>query len=115
MAIPNKKLPEPSEEETGCLPTLARLFWMFGGGVTLIFCAVSIILHKATVVVYLIYVIVTIGLIAVRFIDIKYLKGEKMNGERASMNDWRRYSLLLLIFVGLSLIAAKILAALISF
>ena len=114
MVIQDKTLPEQSEKGTGCLSALARLFWMFGGGVALIFCAIYIVLRRATFVVYLIYVIVTIGLIAVRFIDIKYLKGEKMNGELASMSHWRRYALLLIIFTGLLLGAARILAMLIS-
>lgn len=85
---------------------------MFGGNAALIFCTIYIVLRRSTFAVYLIYIIVTIGLIAVRFIDIKYLKGEKMNGERASLSHWRRYALLLLIFAGFLFIAAKILATL---
>ena len=114
MVIQNKTLPEQSEDGTGCLPALARLFWIFGGNAALIFCAIYIVLRRATFVVYLIYIIVTFGLIAVRFIDIKYLNGEKMNGERASLKYWRRYALLVLISAGLLFIAARILSALIS-
>jgi hypothetical protein len=67
-------------------------------------------MRKATFIVYLIFILVTISLIGVRFIDVKYLMGEKMNGERASLRHWGRYTLQLLIFVGLLFIAAKILA-----
>ena len=115
MAITNSKLPEKPEEEAGCLPALARLFWMFGGVAALLFCAIYIVLRRATFVVYLIYVIVTIGLIAVRFIDIKYLKGEKMNGERASLSNWRRYALMLLIFAGILYIVSSLFAKWLTF
>jgi hypothetical protein len=110
MTVQNKTLPEQTDEKAGCLPELARLFWLFGGNAALFFCAIYIAMRKATFIVYLIFILVTISLIGVRFIDVKYLMGEKMNGERASLRHWGRYTLQLLIFVGLLFIAAKILA-----
>lgn len=65
---------------------------------------------KATFVVYLIYVLVTMCLVGVRYIDIKYFMGETMNGQRTSLSHWRRYTIRLLIFVGFLFIAARILA-----
>jgi hypothetical protein len=115
MTVQNKTLPkqpdpEQSEGQSGCLPVLARLFWMVGGIATLLFCGIYIVMRKATFAVYLIYILVTISLVGVRFIDIKYFMGETVNGERASLSHWRRYTLQLLIFAGLLFIAAKILA-----
>jgi len=81
-----------------------------GGNAALLFCALYIALGKATFVVYLIYILATISLVGVRFIDIKYFMGEMLNGERASLSHWRRYTLRLLIFAGILFIAAKILA-----
>lgn len=110
MTDQNKTLPKQSEGQVGCLPALARLFWIFGGNAALYFCAIYIVLRKATFAVYLIYILVTISLVGVRFIDIKYFMGETLNGERASLSHWRRYTLRLLIFVGFLFIAARILA-----
>jgi hypothetical protein len=94
------------------MPALTRLFWIFGGTVTLIYCLIYIILRKATFAVYLIYILATISLVVVRFVDIKYFKGEKMNGEPASLSHWRRYTLLLLICSGILFVIAKTLAKL---
>jgi hypothetical protein len=110
MAIHNKELPERSKEGLGCLPAVTRLFWIFAGTITLIYCFVYIILRKATLAVYLIYILTTISLVVVRFIDIKFLKGEKMNGEPASLSHWRRYALLLLICSGIMFFIAKTIA-----
>lgn len=110
MTVQNKTLHKQSEEQGGCLPALARLFWIVGGNAALFYCAIYIVLRKATFAIYLIYILVTISLAGVRFIDIKYFMGEKLNGERASFSHWRRYTLRLLIFAGLLFIAARILA-----
>lgn len=110
MTDQNKTLHKQSEGQGGCLPALARLFWIVGGNVALFFCAISIVLRRATFAVYLIYILATISLVGVRFVDIKYFMGEKLNGERASLSHWRRYTLRLLFFAGLLFFAARILA-----
>lgn len=110
MTVQNKNLPGQSEEWPGCLPALTRLFWLFGGTITLTYCWIYMILGKATLAIYLIYIVTTISLIVVRFVDIKFFKGERMNGEPASLNHWLRYSLLLLACVGILFIAAKAIA-----
>jgi hypothetical protein len=110
MTVQNKTLSKQSEGQVGCLPVLARLFWIMGGNAVLLFCALYISLGKATFAVYLIYVLATISLVVVRFIDIKYFMGETLNGERASLSHWGRYALRLLIFAGIIFIAARILA-----
>jgi hypothetical protein len=112
MTIQNKNLPEQSEEGLGCMPALTRLFWLFGGTTVLIFCWIYMILGKATLPVYLIYILATMSLVVVRFVDIKYFKGEKMNSEPASLSHWRRYSLLLLVCAGILFIVAKAFAKL---
>jgi len=112
MTDQNKTLQKQSEEQSGCLSVLPRLYWLAAGNVVVFFCAVYIVLRKATFAVYLIYILGTICLIVARFIDIKYFKGEKLNGERASLSHWRRYTLGLLVFVGLLFVVARALAKL---
>ena len=112
MTDQNKTLQKHSEEQLGCLSVLPRLYWLAAGNVIVLFSSVYIALRKATLAVYLIYILGTICLIGARFIDIKYFKGEKLNGERASLNHWLRYTLGLLVFVGLLLIVARLLAKL---
>jgi hypothetical protein len=112
MTIQTQKVPEQSQEGLGCMPALTRLFWIFGGTTALIYCLIYMILGKATFAVHLIYILTTVCLVVDRFVDIKYFKGEKMNGEPASLKHWRLYSLLLLVCAGFLLIAAKAFAKL---
>jgi len=110
MAVPDKTLPDQSEGKVGCLPALARLYWLAGGNVVLIFCAIYIVLRKAGFTVYLLYVLSVISLIVIRFIDIKFFKGETMNGEPTSLGHWRRYTLGLLVFAGALYVVSSLLA-----
>jgi hypothetical protein len=112
MTDQNKTLQKQSGEQAGCLSVLPRLYWLAAGNVVVFFSAVYMALRKATFAVYLIYILGTISLIGARFIDIKYLKGEKLNGEQASLSHWRRYTLGLLIFLALLFVVARLLAKL---
>lgn len=107
MTVQNQQLPQNTEEGTGCLPALPRLLWMFGGPITLIFCLLYMVLGRATLAVDSIYVLSVCSMVVVRYLDIKLYKGEKFNGQPATLNHWRRYSLALLLGAAVLFAAAK--------
>jgi hypothetical protein len=49
-------------------------------------------------------------LILARLIDIRYLGGETMDNKPATLRDWRRYALFILIAAGILFAAGKFLA-----
>lgn len=108
MPVQNPQPPAESESGPGCLGALMRLAWIFGA-FFLIFCAMFIIQHKG-VVADLLMLFLTLGLILVRFIDIKYLKGQTADNKPATLKDWRRYALKVLGAAGLLYALAKFLA-----
>lgn len=109
MTVPEKKLPEQSEENVGCFAALARIYWL-GGGAVLVFCAIYIVLQKATFTVYLVNILSVISLIVIRFIDIKYFNGETMNNQPATLGHWRQYALGLIVLAGILFLVANLLA-----
>jgi len=105
--------PQPSvnsESGGGCLPALVRLTWIFGG-IALLYCALFIAQRKGPVIADLILLILTLGLILVRYIDIRYLKGETRDNQPATMKHWRRYALMVLIASGFLYALAKFVAS----
>ncbi|MEN6310100.1 MAG: hypothetical protein ABFD80_01020 [Acidobacteriota bacterium] len=108
MSVQNPQPPAESKSGPGCLGTLMRLAWIFGA-FSLIFCAMFIIQHKGAVA-DLLMLLLALGLILVRFVDIKYLKGETADNKPATLKDWRRYALKVLAATGLLYALAKFLA-----
>jgi len=100
--------PEP-ESGRGCLPALVRLIWIFGG-IGLVFTAVFIAQGRGGLMADLSPFALALVVILVRFADIRYLKGETMDNKPATLRDWRRYALLVLIAAGLLFAAGKFLA-----
>lgn len=98
-----------SESGRGCLPALVRLVWIFGG-IVLIYCALFIAQRKGGAIADLALLFLALGIILVRFIDIKYLKGETMDNQPATIKHWRRYALKILIAAGLLYALAKLIA-----
>jgi len=109
--IPVQKPQPPSESESdrGCLPALVRLTWIFGG-IALVYCAFYIAQRKGTVLTDLIMLLTTLGLIVIRFADIRFFKGETLNNQPATLKHWRLYSLKILIAAGLLYALAKFIA-----
>lgn len=102
--------PQPSvdsESRSGRLPALVRLTWIFGG-IALIYCALSIVQHKGTVIADLFLLLLTLMLIMVRFVDIRYLKGETLDNKPATLKHWRYYALKMSIVTGLLYALAKV-------
>ena len=89
----------------GCL---LRLFWMMIGNVLLLFCAYGIIQHRSSVlsIADALYWAIVGSLLATRYVDIRYFHGTTGDGDPASLADWRRYTVLVvLVAVGLWLVA----------
>jgi hypothetical protein len=110
MTIQNNQIPKPSESEGGCLPMLVRMIWIFLGNAALMFCAIYIAMRKAPVLADIIFFLLAIGLVGIRFIDIRVFKGETSENVPATLKDWRRYTIRILIVAGVLYIMAKIAA-----
>jgi hypothetical protein len=81
---------------SGCL---IRLYWIFGGNLILFFLAIFIgDKHFPFPSLFdLAYWIIAATLVAVRYIDIRYMQGETAEGKPASMKDFRSYAIILII------------------
>ena len=111
MTMSNQQVPTKPESSGGCLPILVRLAWIFGG-IFLLYCALFIAQRKGPVLADLIFLLFSLGLVLIRYIDIKYLKGETLDNHPATLKDWRRYSVKMLIAAGFLYFLAKIVAQL---
>jgi hypothetical protein len=72
---------------------------MGAGNLILVLSAIGIGQHRAGFALSAMDVLfwsTTLGLLAVRYVDIRYLAGETADGRPASMSDWRRYALAVL-------------------
>lgn len=107
VTIPNQQVPAKPESSGGCLSILVRLIWIFGVSL-LVFGAIFIIQGKAPDLADAIFWLFTLVLILVRYVDIRYLKGETSDNKPATLKHWRRYSVMVLIGAGLLYLLAKI-------
>ena len=90
--------------QVGGLSLLLRLFWMFIGNIVLFLIAVGILMGENRPLGLRdgIYWITVLLMIAIRYIDIKYLKGVTASGlSLATMTDWYRHATGLIICSGL--------------
>lgn len=109
MTSQSPQLPTESESGRGCLSALVRLTWIFGA-IFLVFSAVFIAQRKGGLLADLGLFALALLIILVRFIDIQYLKGETMDNRPATLANWRRYALAVLIAAGLLFALGKFLA-----
>lgn len=109
MPVQNPQPPAASESGRGCFPALVRLTWIFGG-ILLLYCALFVAQQKAPVLADALFLVFTIGLILIRFVDIRFLKGETMDNKPATLKHWRRYALVILIAAGVLYALAKFIA-----
>lgn len=97
-------------EPTKFLPFFIRLFWMFFGNVALIFFVISITLRKTSIIVDVAFWLMVIVLVSIRYVDIRWFKGQTSEAEPATLKDWRQYSILLLLASGGLYALARLLA-----
>lgn len=86
-------------EYTGCLPVIVRLFWIGFGNFGLF--ALALFIGKSKHGLFSLYDLLFGSLVVlcilVRYLDIAYFHGDTANGKPATMRDWRRYVVLLVL------------------
>lgn len=82
----------PQTETTPFAGCLARMFWMIGGLVVLIFISLAIFRNSAFSIYDIAFAVIVMAMILVRLLDIRYLRGETADGQPATIRDWRRYA-----------------------
>ena len=81
-----------------------RIFWMIIGNAILLACAYGIVQHRSSLlsIADAFYWAIVGSLLAARYVDIRYLYGLTSEGDPASLDDWRRYAVIL-VFVATGL------------
>jgi hypothetical protein len=86
----------PESQRQGCLGTILRITWILPGNVVLLFLLVLIVQRKGFTLFDPIFWAALAALVLVRYVDVKFLKGQTSNAEPATMRDWRKYLVRLL-------------------
>ena len=94
-SLQHQEVKESQTESMGFLPLLLRLIWMGFGYVALFLCWALVAKGTAPVVMDIIFFVVAIGLIVVRYVDITKFKGQTSEGKPATLAHWRRYAVLM--------------------
>jgi hypothetical protein len=108
VAAPNPPTPASPEAQGGCLSIVIRLSWIFGGIAVLIYCAVYIAMGRNPGLIDAVYWIIVAAILVLRFVDIKFLKGETLDNQPATLKHWRGYALKMLIAAGVLYALAKL-------
>lgn len=89
---------QTTERQSTPSAILARLWWMLGGNVVLAFSLIFILRHEGSFFHPAdgVFWIIVATLVAIRYLDIRFLDGQTATGQPASMADWVRYVVLLL-------------------
>jgi hypothetical protein len=98
--MPESKPEKPVQPTTSPLGCLLRLVWLLGGNAALLLSAIWIALRSESVRLSEADAVFAVGLIAsilARYLDIRYCNGTRETGEPATMADWRRYTVLLVV------------------
>jgi hypothetical protein len=109
MSAPTNKT---IEKQSGILAVLARIFWMALGNFALMICAANIIMGEggSTRIPDIIFWCVVPVMIIVRFLDIKFLDGQTATGKPATLSQWRKYAVMLIIISAIIWSAAHAIA-----
>jgi uncharacterized membrane protein len=80
------------QRQDSLLGLFARIFWSLIGNMILLFLASKIYRAQTLLSIFdLLFWTVALLIIAVRYVDIKYLKGVTYEGLPATLEDWRSY------------------------
>lgn len=86
-----QKVPQSPETASGCL---LRVYWMLLGNALVAVAAYKIAqAENAFALVDLVYWLIVSTLIGARYVDIRILHGRTGEGQPATMEHWKRYSL----------------------
>jgi hypothetical protein len=87
----------PQAEPSGCLPTIVRLIWLAAGNAFLVILA-GLIIQKGTFShLDIIFWLVVVSMVLLRYYDITRLEGLTAESEPANLGHWRRYAILLVL------------------
>jgi hypothetical protein len=86
---------KPQKSTDSIAGFLLRLYWLFAGNAVLIIGALGIALNKYynSIAINCIYFAVLLTIIFARYFDIKRYNGTTTEGEPATLNTWKLYSL----------------------
>ena len=102
--------PVDSEKYTPLGSILTRIYWMVFGHFGIVILAFVIASNNAPWFVNFIYFLLVASIIVIRYVDITVYKGETVDGDPATLKDWRRYSLIVLGYTVLLYTAVKVVA-----
>jgi hypothetical protein len=88
---PPAPMPDESSSKSGCLSIIVRLSWIFGGISILVYCAVFIAMDKHRGTMDILYWAIVAAIVLLRFVDIRFLKGETLDNKPATFKHWRGY------------------------
>lgn len=97
MSDPRNDKAVPPTKALGCL---LRILWMLGSIAILIYSAMWIALKSDSAQLSAVDAVLGAGVFAAilaRYLDIRYFNGTKGTGEPATMADWRRYVVLMVV------------------
>lgn len=100
--------PSTDSPSGGLAGLLARLYWMIVGSALLALLAYSIAFQEGTALSRndLAFWVVVATMAAVRWVDVRFLAGQTTEGAPATLTDWRRYVIgLVVVAVGVWLAA----------
>ena len=101
----------PASQQAGCLPLVARLWWMAIGNVILLMFAGLILRSGGGFSIWdVAFWATAASLVVVRYADIRYWKGLTRDGEPADMKHWRNHALITAVASGLLFAAAHLAA-----
>jgi hypothetical protein len=94
-----KQNDQPTEKYDSVLGLMARFFWMLLGNAILFFLTIFTLLHQGKMfnAADVVFWITVAALVLTRYIDIKSLDSLTAAGQPASMANWRKYTIFLLI------------------
>lgn len=98
-AIPENPMPQQDPQPRQLSGCFVRLLWMMVGNVVLIMTAIAIAQKQrgfALTEMDAFFFATAIGLLVVRYIDIRFLQGKTSDSQPATMADWRRYAITIL-------------------
>jgi hypothetical protein len=94
-----KQNDQPAEKYDNPLSLLARLFWMMVGNAILFFTTIFIFTNQGKMfnAADVVFWTTVAALALTRYIDVKFLGGMTVTDKPASMANWRKYTMFLLI------------------
>jgi len=98
-----------ANKETHVSGCLVHLFWTLIGNFVLVLCLVLMI-RKGFSSIDIVYWVTVGFMLITRYLDIKKFQGINMDGKQSTVQDWKRYSILLIALSSLGWIGAHLLS-----